>query len=229
MPSGPHLLNDDGTASIATTLMMSHHAFRRDVARFGVALRRLEGGDHSKVEAVKEEWQGFHPKLHGHHEAEDNGIFPNLRTAAAALTPVIDQLSADHRRIDPLLAEGDRAFAELPASVAAASSVIAQLAALLEPHLATEEAQIIPHLRDWKTFPEPANETELGFFVDGFAWACHGIAPEVVERVLTLLPAPLVARLPAARAAFDARCARVWGVSNPGASRTPIPDWLPGG
>ncbi len=27
----PNLLNDDGTASMATMLMLSHHAFRRDI------------------------------------------------------------------------------------------------------------------------------------------------------------------------------------------------------
>ena len=32
------LLNDDGTASMATLLMCSHHAFRRDVASFAKAL-----------------------------------------------------------------------------------------------------------------------------------------------------------------------------------------------
>ena len=44
----------------------------------------------------------------------------------------------------------------------------------------------------------------------GFAWACHGIAPEVLER--------------AARAAFERRWRRVWGAgAEVTASFTPVP------
>jgi hypothetical protein len=43
------------------------------------------------------------------------------------------------------------------------------------------------------------------------------------------VPPSLTSRLPAARAAFDARCVRVWGPTKPGASRTAVPDWLAGG
>jgi hypothetical protein len=54
----------------------------------------------------------------------------------------------------------------------------------------------------------------------------NGIAPEVLERVYEMLPENLRARLPAARAAFEARCERVWGSAKAGAARTPIPDEL---
>ena len=36
----PNLLNDDGSASMATLLMMSHHAFRRDLGRLLRAVER---------------------------------------------------------------------------------------------------------------------------------------------------------------------------------------------
>jgi hypothetical protein len=44
--------------------------------------------------------------------------------------PVIERLTTDHRRIDPLLAQGDRAFSLLPATRAAAA-LVAELSALL--------------------------------------------------------------------------------------------------
>jgi len=44
-------------------------------------------------------------------------------------------------------------------------------------------------------FTASAEETEV--LTQRFAWACHGIAPEVLER--------------AARGAFDQRWRRVWG------------------
>jgi hypothetical protein len=61
-------------------------------------------------------------------------------------------------------------------------------------------------------------------YAQGFAWSSNGIAPDVVEQVYALLPEILTSRLPAARAAFDARCERVWGTARAGSSRTPIPD-----
>jgi hypothetical protein len=228
MAKAPNLLNDDGQASLATTLMMSHHGFRRDLARFTLALGQL-GSDPARAAALKGEWQGFRNTLHGHHHSEDAGLFPSLRAQEASLAGVVEQLTADHRRIDPLLDEGDRAFAGLPASAAGAAAVVAQIAALLDPHLALEEERIIPHLRAARQFPAPANDAEAAMFAQGFAWASHGIAPEVLAAVETILPPILTAKLPAARAAFEERCTRVWGATKPGASRTPIPDWLPGG
>src|SRR5262245_21165071 len=158
----PNLLNDDGRASMATALMMSHHGFRRDLGELAAALDRLAGGDTARVAAVRDEWTGFHAHLHGHHEAEDNGIFPSLRADHPPLAATIERLAADHRRIDPLLARGDAAFAALPSAgaIADASRVIADLRALLDPHLATEEAEVIPHLRDARSFPPPATDAE---------------------------------------------------------------------
>jgi hypothetical protein len=63
---------------------------------------------------------------------------------------------------------------------------VRELRSLLDPHLALEEADISPFMRDAKAF--------------------------------------LIAKLPEARAAFTARCERVWGPLRPLASRTPIPE-----
>jgi len=222
----PNLLNDDGSASIATALMTSHHGFRRDLAQFAAALRRLAAGDTARLQPLREEWTHFRGKLHGHHQAEDAGLFPSLRAQQPRLAAVIDGLGADHRRIDPLLEQGDHAFAELPATTAAAAELIGRLQTLLAPHLATEETQLFPLLRDARQFPPFATDDELAMFADGFAWSSHGIAPDIIERLYAILPAALVSRLPAACAAFAARCERVWGSAQAGASRTPVPDWI---
>jgi Hemerythrin HHE cation binding domain len=223
MPTPPTLLNDDGTASIATALMMSHHGFRRDLARFSTALEQRELVA-SRAAALREEWQNFRATLHGHHEAEDHGVFPNLRGQDGSLATTIDKLSADHRRIDPLLERGDRAFVELGDSTEGAAAVVRELRALLDPHLALEEAELIPLLRGAKAFPPPATDAEADMYAQGFAWAMQCIAPDVLERVYEMLPESLLSRLPAARAAFQARCDRVWGPIRTGASRTPIPE-----
>jgi len=222
MPSPPNLLNDDGTASMATMLMMSHHAFRRDLARFARALSQLSPGESARTAALRAEWANFHGALHGHHHMEDTAMFPGMRAQNAELASCIDGLAADHRRIDPLLEQADKAFAQLP-QASAALAVVGELTRLLDPHLATEEAQLVPHLRGANAFPPPPDDAMADMYAQGFAWSSHGIAPDILERVYALLPAIVTSRLPAARAAFAQRCENVWGSAQAGSARTPIP------
>jgi hypothetical protein len=215
------LLADDGGASMATALMMSHHAFRRDLARFR---RALETAGADRAAALRGEWESYRAALHGHHTAEDTGIFPSLRAEQARLALVIDSLTADHQRIDPLLRRADALFPDLPGTRQDLLAVLAELDAILQPHLATEEEQIIPFLRAAKAFPAPAGDAEAEMYAQGFAWASQGIAPAVLERVYAMLPQSIASRLPTARDAFEARTDRVWGAVKPGASRTPVPE-----
>jgi hemerythrin-like domain-containing protein len=223
MAQAPNLLNDDGSASMATALMMSHHAFRRDLVRFSRALPTLAAaGDVARVAAVHAEWQWFHNALHGHHHSEDSGIFPGLAKEHDSVRSTIEKLAADHRLIDPILERGDRAFADLANGTSEAIVVISELQALLNPHLAIEEAEIVPFLRDAKEFPTPPDDF-VEMYAQGFSWAMHGIADSVLEKVMVMLPEPVRTRLPAARAAFAVRCEQAWGVLRPGCSTTPIP------
>lgn len=220
------LLNDDGNASIASALMMSHHAFRRDLAQFAIALEKIAAGQPERATAVGEEWTNFRQALHGHHTVEDTNMFPGMRADHAELAHVFDRLGADHRRIDPLLDRGDELFAALPGKAPEALKLVNELIALLDAHLTLEEANVVQFLRAANAFPPPANDTELDMYAQGFAWSSHGIAPEVLERVYAILPAALSTRLPAARKTYEARCERVWGTAKTGASRTSVPDWL---
>jgi len=237
MSSAPLLLNDDGTASVATFLLMSHHGLRRDLARFGAALAGPAKGATplapSAAQALDEEWQKYRATLHGHHQAEDTGLFPHLLSQHAELAPIIERLTAEHHLIDPLLVRGDRAFSDLARSVAPAAppaaGIIAELSRLLHDHLAFEEEHAVPHMRSMKGFPPPATDAEVEMFAQGFAWSYHGVAGDVLAQVDAALPPVLTAKLPAARAAFDDRCRRVWGPTAPGASRTAMPDWMVSG
>ena len=217
------LLNDDGTASMATAFLTSHHGLRRDLRRFKIALAASDVA--SRADALRDEWKSYHATLHGHHTVEDTAIFPNMRTEHPELAATIDKLTEEHRRIDPLLAGGDQAFAALP-KTAGAAALVAQLSELLEAHLALEEKEIVRFLREARQFPAPGTDAEAEMYAAGFSWSAHGVAPDVLDKVFAMLPASVTSRLPAARAAFDARCERVWGSSKAGASRTADPDWI---
>lgn len=215
------LLNDDGTASMATMLMTSHHAFRRDLACFGAALTDF---DPARSAALAEEWTAFRTGLHHHHTIEDTAMFPDLRGKHPELATAIDELDAHHRAIDPLLVRGDEVFARLPDQRAAAREVVGALADLLATHLDAEERAIIPHLRDAKDFPVPPGDLDLmAMYADGFAWSIAGLAPSVCDRIFAMLPAALVERIPAARERFDERSRRVWGRVHTGRSVTSVP------
>lgn len=222
MPSPPHLLNTDGTASMATAFLMSHHAFRRDIRCFSRALDRLAPSDGARLEALRQEWHSFRGALHGHHEMEETRVFPHLRGEHAELATALDRLSAEHHQIDPLLLRGDQAFGE-PFDAEAARAVVADITALLDGHLAYEEAEVVPHLRASKQFPPPASDEEAAMYAQGFAWSSHGVASEVLERLNDMLPERLKQRLPAARAEFGARWQRTWLDEPVGSSVTSVP------
>ncbi len=219
----PKFLNADGTASMATMLLMSHHAFRRDIARFIRAVAEIKAGDVSRADALRGEWgKSYRAALHGHHTMEDSNIFPDIRSKHPDLATAIDTLTEQHHQIDPVLERGDAAFADL-AHPEQAENVLNELRTLLDQHLAFEEAQITPSLRDTREFPAPADDAMATMYAEGFAWSMQGIAPEVLDQVQKLLPEILTSKLPAARAAFEKRSEQVWGTYTVGSATTPIP------
>ncbi len=223
MAKGTPLLNDDGSASMATLLMLTHHAFRRDLASFGRALGKLHEHESSQADALRGEWQQFHGALHGHHEMEDADIFPAQKHQNPAPGPTIDKLSEQHRRIDPLLGRGDTAFTGMT-DVGTARAVVQELSTLLDEHLRLEEETLVPGLRAAKQFPPPPNDAAAELYASGFAWSMHGIADEVLAAVKQLLPDSLLSRLPAATKAYEERAARVFGSAKAAKSSTSIPE-----
>lgn len=221
--SAPKLLNEDGTASMATMLLLSHHAFRRDMMRFMRALGEIRAGDVSRISAIRDEWEkSYKQALHGHHMAEDSRIFPDIKNKHPELVSVIDKLTEQHHQIDPILERGDVAFADL-AHPENAEAVLNELKMLLDQHLAFEEAEITPFLRDSKEFPKPADENATAMYAQGFAWSMQGIDSTVLDEVRKLLPELLLAKLSDAQAAFEAHSKQVWGAYAVGSAITPIP------
>jgi hypothetical protein len=224
MSNPPNLLNDDGSASMATMLLLSHHAFRRDIARLIGAVTKIEAHDVSHAAAVRGEWDtSYRQALHGHHMMEDANIFPDIKRRRPDLAPAIETLTEQHHMIDPMLEKGDAAFADL-AHPEHAEAVLHELKTLLDRHLTFEEANITSALRDLKEFPVPADDAMAAMYAQGFAWSMQGISPEVLDRVKEMLPEILLAKLPAALSEFEARSARVWGTYTVGAATTSVPE-----
>ena len=70
----------------------------------------------------------------------------------------------------------------------------------------------------------PDDDAAAAMYAQGFAWSMQGIAPEVVAEVEKLLSENLLAKLPEARTAFEARSLEAWGETPATASTTSVPD-----
>lgn len=220
----PNLLNDDGTASMATMIMFSHHAFRRDISRFIRATQRIKAGDSVDANKVQEEWRkGYRNAIHGHHTGEDTEIFPSVKNKYPELAAAIDTLTAQHHHIDPLIEQIDEAIADIAGSEKI-EGLFKDLKQLLDEHLAYEESTVVPTLRDQRDFPAPPDEATADMYAQGFSWSMQGIDPGVVEQLEKILPAMLLEKLPSARADFEARSKEVWGDYEVSSSTTSVPE-----
>lgn len=84
--------------------------------------------------------------LHG--RDEDESLAPRLRRAAPDVGPALDQLAADHARMDAdlpaLLADLAALAAGAPVDAQAFASRVAAFAGLMHSHLALEETTVFP-------------------------------------------------------------------------------------
>ena len=90
--------------------------------------------------------------VHSHHNLEDSVFFPILRQANPAITPVVDKLEADHRRVSDLLDAVETASAELTSSASdvarkRVAETLNELGRHLLEHLDYEELNAGPTIR----------------------------------------------------------------------------------
>lgn len=93
--------------------------------------------------------------VHHHHRLEDRALFPELRRVNPALSPVVDRLQEDHRRVAAMIEGVEAAVAALdaadvPMTRAAVAEALEALAAHLLAHLDLEEESIAETLRRWE-------------------------------------------------------------------------------
>jgi hemerythrin-like domain-containing protein len=84
-----------------------------------------------------------------HHRIEDGSMFPHLRSAEAALGPVIDRLQAEHVVIHDVIEGVDRAlvdFINSPEDFTKLQYAVDLLTDTLLSHLSYEESTIIEPL-----------------------------------------------------------------------------------
>lgn len=178
------LLDDTGRATPATTFLLVHRALRRDLVLLRVAAAAAAEPDDGQVGWVQERWRLFRRALTDHHHAEDERLFPALRSAEPGLAPVLAVLDAQHTALDTALDRTEAALAGLPDGAAAAAAAVAELAADLDAHLALEEEHLVAVMLRARTAPDARTAP-----VDLLRWTTEG-APPAVLAALGPLPGP---------------------------------------
>lgn len=209
-----------GTGEADLTIMLAAHAaFRRDLE----SLARASAGDltdPARRRMVAAGWEVFKHQLHLHHSAEDDFVWPALRTRFASsenALSVLDAMGAEHAQIDPLLAAVDDAFARRSVGLAGASGrgadgpasddwpgvdrladVVDVLTTTLTAHLVHEERDGLPLIgagltaAQWRGIGRAmARKNGLSNGSEMFAWMLSGASPDSIRQTLGQLPPPL--------------------------------------
>jgi deazaflavin-dependent oxidoreductase (nitroreductase family) len=136
----------DGPIDLASMFVM-HRALRRDLDLFTAAVAVVPAAQHRTWRRLATRWGLFMRTLRAHHTAEDATIWPALRERAPETRPVLDEIEAEHGRIDPLLAACEAGLAGMAAGTgdrAALAGDLDALARALRDHLDHVESGALP-------------------------------------------------------------------------------------
>jgi hypothetical protein len=204
LPGSAAARHGSGDADL-TIMIAAHDAFRHDLTSLARAAQ--EPGRHSpdRQRSVAAGWELFKRQLHLHHTAEDDLIWPalreRLRHSANALS-VLDEMEAEHERIDPLLAAVDEGFAPAagPAGQPDAgrlAGAVDELATALCGHLAHEEKDGLPLIgvaltaAEWRAVGfKIARRNGLAAGGEMFSWLLSSAAPAQTRALSRQLPSP---------------------------------------
>jgi hemerythrin-like domain-containing protein len=141
-------MSQDRTAPADTrTMRIVHNALRRDLNRARAVLTTAPYPHTDQRRALAEHLDWMMDFLHHHHSGEDAGLYPMVRRRNPDTIALLDDMDADHHRIEPGMDALRRAAGEYRESADARAAVVAgidELARVLFPHLEREENEMMP-------------------------------------------------------------------------------------
>src|SRR3954454_8463071 len=120
-----------------------HSALRRDLLRTRMVLDDPALLTEERRTGLADHVLWMMHALHVHHHGEDIGLYPMVLRNDPATRELVEDMDADHQRIDPAIAvleEAARAFRADPGARIALLSALAALDDVLLPHLEREES-----------------------------------------------------------------------------------------
>ena len=188
-----------------TIMYVMHHAFRRDLAAFAMAVRATPSSDRATWQGLAARWNLFAEVLHHHHSGEDAGLWPALlERSGPEDRDTLEAMEAEHADIDPLLeacAAGFARLAEHDDEDARAALAVRVTAAResLGRHLRHEETEAIAILQRVLTQAEWDHIDEEHFKNDAMPfrrivglvpWVAYGVPPEQHDRIFAAVGGP---------------------------------------
>ncbi len=206
VPGSAAARHGSGKADL-TIMIAAHDAFRRDLVSLVQAAQGPDRYSPDRQRSVAAGWDLFKRQLHVHHTAEDDLIWPVLRErlghSANALS-VLDEMEAEHERIDPLLAAVDHGFASAAGSLEGHPSAdrladaVDTLVVALTGHLTHEEKDGLPLIgvaltaTEWRGVGfKIARRNGLSAGGEMFSWMLSSATPDKARAVTRQLPPPV--------------------------------------
>lgn len=178
-----------------------HDAFRRDVERLARAATGVTGAGPEARAAVLLGWHGFQRELHHHHQIEDTFIWPSMRGKLADRpddVAVLDAMEGEHTLIDPALAAVDEALADPDGEPGVLADRIDDLAGILRSHLAHEERDALPLIKqtitahEWSVMNRKAMRgMSYRWISELVPWVVDGQPERGRQIALKAIPAPM--------------------------------------
>ncbi len=135
-------------AATMTMNVVIHGAVRRDLDRLATALATAPDGDVARAGDLQRAYAHLHGQLKHHHEQEDQHVFPALRRLG--IDPaLLEEMDSEHEAMSDALdltaASMQRyAVTGSDADAASARAELERTRAVVERHLAHEEAELEP-------------------------------------------------------------------------------------
>ena len=147
------------------------------------------GPDPARVEVIGSFYENVIEFLHVHHSGEDELIYPVLEERCPESRPELARVNDQHQSLYAPMDAGRSAVAtwRKAASTASAQAVIdaiASIAAALRPHLAEEEAVVLPLAASWISPDEwgrQAGHNMMSFQADK-PWLMLGLVREQLDQ-----------------------------------------------
>jgi hemerythrin-like domain-containing protein len=148
MPHASQTLTRRADGADVSDYAVIHHAIRSAGHALAEASRSLTVGEQPRLRAFLRYWAGHHGEILSHHGIEDRIFFPALRDRVPSAAGVLDQLDAEHHRLDMLMEACFDGIGRVVVGAAptAATSALLRLADLMDDHLDLEDREVVPLL-----------------------------------------------------------------------------------
>lgn len=176
-----------------------HSALRRDLVRTRMVL-----GDPALLTDARRVGLADHVlwimhALHTHHHGEDIGLYPMVLRNDPSTRELVEDMDADHQRIDPAIADLETAARAFREDVGARERLLTALAALddvLLPHLEREEVVMMPVVsgcvsqQEWDDWNQEVNVKPKGvlYLAEEGHWVLDNLDDESRALVVELVP-----------------------------------------